>query len=335
MSALRARLRRLPQDLRRAFAWFASSPAPPQPLAVLRIAVSVFALLQVWLLWPYLHQLYGNFGFVQWVILETSPETWLPSIGKVCLALQPYGVSSAACVNGVFGIYALSLVGLALGWRTRACAAVAWMAHTLTINSGYLSLYGVDTMVHICLFYLVWMPAGEAFSMDQRRRRRPPTPSAGAGLALRTFQIHLCVIYLNAGTAKMRGEQWWNGEAIWRALINPEFGGAQFSWLAHLPLLAMGLGWATMLVEAGYAFFIWPRAVRPWWVAATVGLHLGIGATMGLWMFSIVMIIMTVSAFGLPLVDWTAAGQLSGAWRTRLPPKWAHRTWTGAVTRRS
>jgi hypothetical protein len=46
--------------------------------------------------------------------------------------------------------------------------------------------------------------------------------------------------------------------------------------------------------------FIWLRSLRPWWVAATVGLHLGIGVTMGLWMFSVMMILMTMSAFGLP-----------------------------------
>jgi hypothetical protein len=315
---------------------FALAPAAPHPLGLFRIAVSLFALVQLGLLWPYLHQLYGNFGFVQWVILEASPETWVPSIGKLCLALQPYGVSAAACVKGVFGVYALSLVGLALGWKTRAFAMVAWLSHALTINSGYLSLYGVDTMIHICLFYFAWMPVGAAFSIDQWLRRRPAAATVGARIALRTLQTHLCIIYLNAGTAKMQGPQWWNGEAIWRALMNPEFFGAfDFSWLARFPLVAMLLGWSTLLIEVGYAFFIWPRRLRPWWVAATVGLHLGIGVTMGLWMFSVMMILMTVSAFGLPMMAWIPAAESSTASRMVPARRWAARSWMGAVARRS
>lgn len=331
MSAIAARLRAVPEALRR----FALAPADPRPLGLFRIAVSAFALCQLWLLWPYLHQLYGNFGFVQWVILETSPETWLPSIGKLCLLLQPYGVSSAGCVSGVFGAYALALVGLALGWKTRAFAVASWLLHLLTINSGYLSLYGVDTMVHICLFYLMWMPAGAAFSLDQRQRRTPPAATPAARLTLRLLQLHLCVIYFNAGTAKAGGEQWWNGEAIWRALMNPEFGVLDFSWLAHVPVVPLLLGWTTMAVEVGYPLLIWPRRLRPWWVAATAGLHLGIGATMGLWMFSIVMILMTVCAFAVPMMAWAPAGQPWSASRARVGRTWAALSWVGAAARRS
>jgi hypothetical protein len=332
----RRRFQAIARGLGEAGGRFAFAPVPPHPLGLFRIAVSVVALVQLRLLWPYLHQLYGNFGFVQWVILETSPETWLPSIGKICLILQPYGVSSAACVKGVFGVYALSLVGLALGWKTRLFAIVAWLSHALTINSGYLSLYGVDTMIHICLFYFVWMPVGAAFSIDNGLRRQPAASTVGAGIALRTLQFHLCIIYLNAGTAKMRGAQWWNGEAIWRAFMNPEFGVFDFSWLARVPAAAVLLGWSTLLIEVGYPFFIWPLRVRPWWVAATVGLHLGIAVTMGLWMFSVMMIVMTMSAFGLPMmIPSRNKAEPSRASRSALGWTSAIRSWIGATARRS
>jgi hypothetical protein len=145
------------------------------------------------------------------------------------------------------------------------------------------------------------MPVGASFSVDGWLRGAPAPPTAGTRLSMRAFQLHLCIIYLNSGVAKIRGEQWWNGEAIWRALMNPEFGVRDFSWLARAPAVPMVLGWSTLLIEAGYAFLIWPRRTRPWWVAATVALHLGIGVTMGLWMFSLMMIVMTMSAFGLPM----------------------------------
>ncbi|HEX2571122.1 MAG TPA: HTTM domain-containing protein [Polyangia bacterium] len=254
------------------------------------------------MIWPSLLQLYGNFGFVQWAISEVGADTWLPSIGKLCLLLQPFRISSTACVHGVFAVYALSLVGLGLGWRTRPFAVAAWLTHTLTVNSGYISLYGVDTMIHICLFYCMWMPVSAAYSLDQWLRRRSASATVGASLGLRTLQLHLCIIYLNTGLAKMRGAQWWNGEAIWRALMQPQFAVFDCSFLARVPIVAMLACWIVMLIEVGYPFLIWPRRIRPVWVAATIALHLGIGVMMGLWMFSSMMILMTFSAFGFALL---------------------------------
>ncbi len=313
---------------------FIFTPAPPHPLGVLRIGVSVLGLIQLCLIWPYLQQLYGNFGFVQWAILETSQTEWVPSIGKVCLILHPHGISSAACVEGVFGVYALSLVGLGVAWKTRVFAVMAWLSHTLTVNSGYFSLYGVDTMIHICLFYFVWMPVGGAFSIDRWLLHRPAVPTVGAGIALRTLQVHLCVIYLDSGISKMRGAQWWNGEAIWRTFMNPEFGVFDFSWIASAPAVAVVLGWSTMVIEAGYPVCIWPRRLRPWWVVATVGLHLAIGVTMGLWMFSLMMIIMTLSAFVVPTMIPSGRAESSSASGGSCDWKSALLFWPGGAARR-
>lgn len=278
------------------------TPAAPHPLALLRLGACAVALVQLAILWPYLLQFYGNFGFVQWALVEAGNESWMPSIGKLCLLLQPYGITSAACVHGVFSVYALGLVGLALGFKTRLWAVVAWFSHSLTLNTGYFSAYGADTMLQICLFYCVFLPVGSAWSLDRWLRRQPAAPTAGARLALRVLQIHLCIIYLDAGTAKMQSPQWWNGEAIWRALMQPQFAVFGFAWLSRLPGLAMILCWSVLLIEVGYPVLIWPRRTRPLWVAATLGLHLGIGLFMGLWLFALVMMIMTFSAFGLDLM---------------------------------
>jgi hypothetical protein len=90
-----------------------------------------------------------------------------------------------------------------------------------------------------------------------------------------------------------------------------------------------------MLIEVGYSFFIWLRSLRPWWVAATVGLHLGIGVTMGLWMFSVMMILMTMSAFGLPMMFRIRPTEPTVASRSDPARKWVIRSWIGAVARRS
>lgn len=279
---------------------FFAEPARPDALGFFRVGVALAAAARVVLIWPYLLQLYGNFGFTQWALVEAQTDVWVPSVGKLCLALQPYGVSSAACVYGVFTLYVLSLVCLALGLWTRAAAVCAWLLHCVTENSSGGSLYGADTMLHICLFYCAWMPVGDAFSLGRRLKglTAAAEPSFMARLALRALQLHLCLIYLNTGLAKASGSQWRDGEAIWLAVMQPQFAVFDMSWLASFPVLALAACWFVLAVEIGYAVFVWPARTRAAWVAATVMLHAGIGVVMGLWLFSAVMVVMNVAAFG-------------------------------------
>ena|SRR5579872_6727339 len=108
------------------------------------------------------------------------------------------------------------------------------------------------------------------------------------------------MIYLTSGIEKSKGEQWRNGEAIWRAVMQPGRGFLDLSWLADKPWVALALCWATLVVEIGYAFLIWPRRTRILWAGLTIGLHVGIALFLGLWLFSAIMIVFTASAFLVP-----------------------------------
>jgi hypothetical protein len=111
-------------------------------------------------------------------------------------------------------------------------------------------------------------------------------------------QIQLCIVYFASGLEKAMGEQWWNGEAIWRSLMLPVYNHFDFSWISRFPLLAKLGAWGTLIVEMGYPFFVWSRRTRRFWVAATIALHLGIGLFLGLHTFSALMTVLTLSAFG-------------------------------------
>jgi len=271
-------------------------PAAPDALAFLRIVVAALALLQLAQLWPHLLELYGNSGFIQWVILETGTPGWVPSVAKLALVLNAYGVRAATTVYWVFGVYGVALAGLLLGYRTRLSAGVAWLAHALTTNSGYMSLYGVDTMLHVLFVYLFAFPCNGRWSLDARAGRVVPTPALWR-IGMRTVQLHLCIIYLNTGLGKAVGEQWWNGEAIWRAVMQPQFASFDMSWLAQAPWVPRVAGWGTLLVEVGYAVAIWFRPLRQPWLWATISLHLGIAVFMRLWLFSLTMIVFNIAAF--------------------------------------
>jgi hypothetical protein len=276
---------------------FVAAPASPRPLAAFRIGLAAVLLVQAWALTGSLVELYGDRGIVQWAVSPYTIPAGIPTLNRVTELGGWFGISDLTCVRSVFLLYVAGLLGLLLGWYTRASAFVAWITHLAMKATGSASIYGVDEFAHIALFYAMFMPVGRAFSWDAGGVQASDPPSSGARLALRILQLHLCVVYFSSGIEKIMGEQWRNGEAIWRSLMREDFGQFDMSWLAEVPWLAKLICWGTLVVEIGYAFFVWPRRTRTLWACATLGLHLGIGVMLGLWSFAAVMMVLTFSAF--------------------------------------
>jgi hypothetical protein len=78
----------------------------------------------------------------------------------------------------------------------------------------------------------------------------------------------------------------------------PIFHQMDTTWIAWVPALAMVAGWSTVLLESGYALAVWHPRVRSVWVVLIIGMHLGIGTFLGMWLFASIMIILNLGAFG-------------------------------------
>ena len=101
----------------------------------------------------------------------------------------------------------------------------------------------------------------------------------------------MCVIYFFAGIAKLRGESWWDGTAMWRAFANLEYQSADMTWLAWHPRLLNLATHVSVLWEISFAFLIWRPRWRPLMLAGAVALHVGIGACLGMWTFGLIMLV--------------------------------------------
>jgi hypothetical protein len=213
-------------------------------------------------------------------------------------ALKFLGISTSFTVPLAYAIYVGGLIALLLGYRTRLAAVVAWLAHSALLISGEMSMYGVDRFAQIGLFYCLWFPVGHGLSLDKAARRVTAAPSFEAWLGLRVLQLHVAIAYLASGVEKALGEQWWNGEAVWRAVMithDPPF---DCSFIATIPGLALGLGWMTLVLEIGAIALVWHPCTRRLWLVGIIGMHLGIGLVMNLWTFSATMIVFDIAAFG-------------------------------------
>jgi len=282
---------------RAAFGFF-FTPAAARPLGALRVGLAAVLIAQAWLVRTEIFDLFAHGGVAQGELAQVFDVPGAPRIGWLSAWLAPRGVSEAACIYGVCGAYFASLVLLAVGFYTRLAAAAAWFLHWTLMNSAPATNYGADVYAHVFLFYLMWIPAGRAFSLDVALGRASPRPTPGARLGLRVLQLHLCLSYLVSGLEKAAGPQWWNGELLWRALSLPAYQQFDMSWLARFPWLARAGGLMTLAIEIGYFVFIWPRRTRKAWIAAVVALHLGIAVFLGLGVFGAIMCALTVAVFG-------------------------------------
>ena len=108
-----------------------------------------------------------------------------------------------------------------------------------------------------------------------------------------------------AGLAKLKGGAWWNGQAFWDVVVNPEFTLMQYEWYESLlrraaeikpvyyTMAAFGV-WSTLFIEIAGPFLIWTR-LRWLIVFLASAMHAAIGVLMGLNLFELLMMVMLIA----------------------------------------
>ena len=267
-----------------------------KPLAILRAGVALIVLVQLAFLWPARGLLLDDNGLVPWVLGEALIDPLMPRMSWVAAAVAPLGIGSHGAVTLVLALQLAGGVGLLLGWRTRICAAIVWLTHLAIIGSSPAYTYGLGKMLVIALFYCMVMPAGREWSLDARRRA-----AAGVGddasISILVLRLHMCIIYAAAGLSKAAGEQWWSGEAVWRALSLPQFRQFEPAFFGGFPLVLQAAAIASVVVQLLFPILVWTR-LRVLIVVLAETLHLGIAIFLGLWLFSALMIVLNAAAFG-------------------------------------
>src|SRR5262249_48225579 len=157
--------------------------------------------------------------------------------------------------------------------------------------------YGMDNFTTIGLFYLMFAPLPDRYALGWRIWQPRPRDPRLQGFLQRVLQLHLCIIYFFSGLTKSLGSDWWNGTSIWRSLTCPPFNIISPGILASWKYLLPSVGIAVLILEIGYPFFIWPKRTRRFWLLSILGMHSGIGIVMGLYLFSLIMIVLNLAAF--------------------------------------
>lgn len=271
--------------------WF--EPSHPAALAVIRMATGTLLF--------YSHVIWALHSGVFY-----GKDSWLNE--AAVRSLNPRGAFSLlslvdgepAAVAAVHGLALTAAFCLAVGCCSRVAAMASFVLTVTFAHRNPAALYGFDQILGFLTLYLTVNPGHGWLSIDAWRaeRRLNPAdrrdsilqPAPSVTVATRLIQLHLCLLYLVAGTAKLKGAAWWSGVALWGAIGNQEYQTIDLTGLVHWPAVINLLTHVALAWEISYAFVVWNRWLRPVVLALAVAVHAGIGLCFGMLTFGLIMI---------------------------------------------
>ena len=195
-------------------------------------------------------------------------------------------------------------VALAVGYRTRAATVGSWVLLVSLHNRNPLVLNGGDVLLRLVLFWAIFLPLAERWSVDARRAdwRR----SRVASVASAALLLQVVLMYTVNAAFKLGGEIWLAGDGLEYVLSLGQFTTALGEFLAAYPTVLTVLDYLWLVMVAGAFLLIvltgLPRTVL---VGLFVAMHVGMAMTMRLGLFPLISTV-ALLAF-LPAEFWEAA----------------------------
>ncbi len=292
-------------------------------LALYRILAAAWLIVDWFQRWPDLEAFYTSFGFLP--VDSTVPR----SARDFHFSLLD-SVVSLPMVQIAFGLGLLCYLGLLIGYRTKLFQILSFLFYVSVLNRNNLVNDGGDLVMVTLLFWCLFLPLGQRFSVDailDRMKRgvelrngdipsAPPPARSDRSLAAFVVVFQIGLIYFLTAFLK-HGDKWKDGTALYYALKLEYFATPLGSWLEARPLwLIQIVSWGTLAIEfAAGQFILLPVAqptLRRLAILALTGLHLGIWCTMSLASFSLAMI----ASYVLLLLpeDWEVIRRFTLRW---------------------
>lgn len=208
----------------------------------------------------------------------------------------------------VAGVFALMLV---VGYRTRTATAVSWLLllslrarNPMIFNSG-------DHLLGLLLFWGLFLPLGERWSVDARRIDRDR--STIVSMATLGILLQVLLVYVTNAIHKSRSEEWMNGEALALVFQADQYTVLLGNYLASYPELLewLTVTWLWMLFLSPLLLLL-TGARRTMFTTMFVGVHLGIALTMNIATFPLVSMAAMIVYY--PPSVWDALTRLLSRW---------------------
>lgn len=220
-------------------------------------------------------------------------------------------VAFQAALFVVAGLFAVSLL---TGYRTRVAVIVSWILLVSIQNRNPIVLNSGDVLLRSLLFWSIFLPLGERWSIDARRIDRDR--AVVASLATLALLLQVVIVYSANAIHKLRSEEWSYGNAVGTILQLDQFTVLLGPYLAEFPFLARVVTrfWLALVVVSPLLLVLtdWRRALL---ATALVGMHLGMAASMQLGLFPLISVA-SLLVFYPPSV-WDRLERVRGVERSR------------------
>lgn len=276
----------------RAWSQFFHHPIDPRPIGAFRILFGSLLVLNALMIWPDALVWYGEHGVL-------SVETARIMSGVPRLNLLPLLPAGDSWILGFLLFHLLAAIALTLGLFTRTSAAAVFVTLVSLHHRNMFILNSGDTFIRVTCFLLIFSHAGATYSLD-RFWRRGNDERKVSPWAQRMIQIQVSMVYLFTVLAKLRGDSWRDGTAIYYATRLEEFQRFPVPWVFENLAIMKLLTWSTLAVELSMATLVWIPRLRPYVLLSVLFLHLGIEYAMNIPLFEWVM----VSALILFIGNW-------------------------------
>jgi hypothetical protein len=255
----------------RAWDTFFFAEQSPTPVALFRIVYGALVVITLVLLRPDWLTWYGTHAWVSFstvVSLEAGTRLNLFSV-------MP---QSDTWINALFWLSLTSAILLTLGFLTRINSIVVFACLTSIQQRNLYITHGGDTFLRLAGFFLIFAPAGAAFSVDRWLRVRQGKESAEirarSPWAQRMIQLQLALMYFVAFLLKIRGAPWLQGTALFYVYHLDELRRFPLPGWFYYPIVLKIGSWFALLLEFSLGVLIWVKEFRYALLALGVVFHL-------------------------------------------------------------
>ena len=271
-------------SIRRLFqAWneFFFKPQSPTPVCLFRIFYGLIAIANLIILRPEWLMWYGPRAFAS---LETTQKL----SRALTMSLFEILPQTDLAINIFFWVFLVCAICLTVGFMTRFTAVAVYIClGSIQMRNGFILNSG-DTLMLVTGFFLMFAPAGAAFSVDHwlrtRRGRESKIVQPSSPWAQRMLQIQTAIVYFATFYWKSMGILWVNGTAVYYAMRLEDFHRFPVP-ILHSLFLIKSLTWLTLLIEFALGVLIWFKELRYPVLLAGLCLHLGIEYAMNIPLF--------------------------------------------------
>jgi hypothetical protein len=250
---------------------FFFSPQSPVPIALFRILYGLLVIATLMLLQPDWLTWYGPHAWVSLPTMHTlEPGTRL-NLFTVIPQKDPW-------IEALFWAFLGSALLLTVGLLTRLNSVVVFLCLASIQQRNLYITHGGDTFLRVAGFFLIFAPAGAAFSVDRLiriwRGKEGAHVQPRSPWAQRMIQFELALLYFASFCWKVQGAPWVQGTALYYVYHLDELHRFPVpSWFLRPTMLKLG-SWAALALEFSLGVLIWVRDLRYILLALGVLFHL-------------------------------------------------------------